>query len=460
MSLLAGMTSSMSLNARAARSGLLTIGGYGGGQLIRLASNLILTRLLFPEAFGLMALILVALIGLALFSDVGITPAILQSKRGDDEDFLNTAWTVQVIRGFVLWGVACVLAYPYALFFEEPMLAQMLPVAAMALAISGFRPTRLDTANRHLMLGRVTVIDLCIHLSGVTVGVILAWITGSVWALVISNVIGAAIDLALNSTFLPGLRNRFRIERSALNELFSFGKWVFLSTVCGFTYQQIDKMMIGKYLPIDTLGIYNIGATLATMTWFLGTLLARRLLIPIYRERPPAASRENFLALRKMRVVATGFLLSLAAVFAVSGDWLIDFLYDPRYAAAGVVVVMMSVAYMPHLIAISYDQAALAEGDSRSFFMVSFSRALLQGLCLWMGLEQGGLVGALAGLIGAALLIYPVNVWVALRARAWDPLHDVGFFLIAGGIAALAFWVNADAILELLQPGSVPGRTE
>ena len=341
------------------------------------------------------------------------------------------------------------MAYPYATFFEEPQLAQMLPVAAISLAIAGFRPTRLDTANRHLMLGRVTAIDLVVQVFGVSVAVLLAWWTGSVWALVFSNVIGAIADLVLNSTFLPGLRNRFKVEKEALKELINFGKWVFLSTVCGFLYQQIDKMMIGKYLPIDTLGVYNIGTTLATVTWFLSALLARRLLIPIYRETPPAESRENFLKLRKMRAIATYGLLSMAAVFALSGVWLIDVLYDPRYAAAGPVVVMIAVAHMPLLIAATYDQAALALGDSRSFFVLSFSRAALTGICIWLGLEYAGLLGALWGQIFAALLVYPVVVWLARKAKAWDPAHDSFFAVVAMAIAAVAFWLNGDAIRAL-----------
>ena len=68
-----------------------------------LASNLILTRLLFPEAFGLMALGSVVLVGLQMFSDAGIGPSIAQSPRGDDPEFLDTAWTAQVLRGVILW---------------------------------------------------------------------------------------------------------------------------------------------------------------------------------------------------------------------------------------------------------------------------------------------------------------------------------------------------------------------
>ena len=99
-----------SLNARFMRSSMFTMGGYVATQVLRLGSNLILTRILFPEAFGLMALVAVILQGLTMFSDVGVSPSIMQSKRGDDQQFLDTAWTIQVIRGTLLWLFACAIA--------------------------------------------------------------------------------------------------------------------------------------------------------------------------------------------------------------------------------------------------------------------------------------------------------------------------------------------------------------
>ncbi|MFN3500356.1 MAG: oligosaccharide flippase family protein, partial [Pannonibacter indicus] len=74
------------------RGTAISLAGTGGQQLLRLASNLALTRLLFPEAFGLMALIQTFMVGLQMFSDIGIRPSIIQNKRGEEADFLNTAW--------------------------------------------------------------------------------------------------------------------------------------------------------------------------------------------------------------------------------------------------------------------------------------------------------------------------------------------------------------------------------
>lgn len=97
------LTGGKSLFRRALGGGAFVAGSYVFAQFARLLSNLVLTRLLYPEAFGVMALVMVVLVGLQMFSDVGIGPAISRSARGDDPDFLNTAWTLNVFRGAGLW---------------------------------------------------------------------------------------------------------------------------------------------------------------------------------------------------------------------------------------------------------------------------------------------------------------------------------------------------------------------
>ncbi|WP_369385449.1 oligosaccharide flippase family protein [Limimaricola cinnabarinus] len=135
---LMGRLRSDGIGSRALRSAGITIAGFGMSQVLRLGSNLLLTRLLFPEAFGVMAIVMVVMMGLNMFSDVGITPAIMQSRRGDDPAFLDTAWTIQICRGFGLWLVALALAGPAAVWYDEPMLTQYLSVAAFSLVLNGF----------------------------------------------------------------------------------------------------------------------------------------------------------------------------------------------------------------------------------------------------------------------------------------------------------------------------------
>jgi O-antigen/teichoic acid export membrane protein len=440
-----------SLVERAARSSLLTVLGFGTYQGLRLLSNLILTRILFPEAFGMMALVTVFLIGLSMFSDMGVAPAIMQSKRGDDPDFLDTAWTLHIIRGGVLWGAASLLAYPLSLIYAEPELAWYLPVSALTLLISGFNPTKFETANRHLRTGRVILVEIATQVVGLIAAISLAWLTHSVWGLVISGVIGAVAQLVWIHVLIPGRGNRWRLEQAATHELIHFGKWIFLSTICGFLIYQGDKVILGKYLSLDRFGVYNIGYFLASFPLMLGTMIIRRVVIPVHRECPPRQSRENFLRLRKMRFFATSILLSLLLFVAILGGGLVDFLYDDRYQMAGAVVVSLACMLVPQIIVLTYDQAALAEGDSQRFFVLSAARAVAITLGMLLGVQWAGLFGALIAQGIAMVVIYPVVIWLARKQGAWDPLHDLVFFVIGGGLAAAIFWLHWDDVSLLIQ---------
>ncbi|MBO9400977.1 oligosaccharide flippase family protein [Shimia sp. R9_3] len=449
MSRLQQITKGQSLAARALRSGGLTILGYGGSQALRLASNLILTRLLFPEAFGLMSLVWVFMQGLNNLSDMGVSQSILQSKRGEDPAFLDTAWTIQVLRGAALMVMTWALAAPAAAFYDAPELAQILPVVGVTLLISGLFPTKKDSANRNLVLGRLTAIDLGAQVIGLVVGVLAAWATGSVWALVASAVTTLIIQLIFYHLMLPGAGNHVRWERPAARELIQFGKWIFLSTAAGFLLSQGDKIVLGKFLSLSALGIYNIGYFLASFPWLLGGMLAGRLLIPIYREKPPHESAENRAHLHKMRLMLSGGLFALLASFALLGPWLVETLYDPRYALAGGVVVLLALMQIPQMIALTYDNAALAAGDSRGFFLLAATRAGLVMTGLIVGGTQFGLTGALIGHGLAMLLAYPVVIWLACKHAAWDARHDALFWAVGVGVGALVWALHQKSIFAL-----------
>ncbi len=436
------------LFAKAMRSSALTASGFAVSQVIRLASNLVLTRLLLPDAFGLMALVTVAMIGLANFSDVGIGQAIMANRRGDDDDFLDTAWTLQVARGALLWLATCALAAPVAGFYDEAMLAQILPVAGLTLLIAGFNPTRIETANRHLMLGRVTLLDLLSQTLGVAVMVVAAIATASVWALVLGGLVGALAKLVLMSVFLPGARNRFRWDAGAGRELVHFGKWIFFSTVFGFVIAQGDRVILGKYLSLEWLGIYNIGFFLASAPLLLGGAVIGRVMIPLYRHGA-AGPASNFAKVRTMRRILTGVLLGALLAMAFLGIPLVEALYDARYAAAGPVVILIACAQIPNVIGMTYDQAALAAGDSRRFCAVLAAKAALFTALFLAGAEIGGLVGALAGQGLALLLAYPLVIWLARRYGQWDPAHDLVYATASLACAAAALWLNWDAIVLL-----------
>ena len=438
-----------SLTARVVRSSSLAMGGFAFSQGLRLLSNLLLTRILFPEAFGLMALVMVLLSGLSMFSDVGTSQAIQQSKRGDEAIFLNTAFSIQIARGVLLFLLGCAFAYPVSRFYGEAVLFPMIMVASVQFLFSGFMPTRVETANRHLLVGRLTMIDMASQVISLLIMLALALWLRSVWALVLGGLIGTANKVMLSHFFLPGEKNRIAWDPTAFQELFHFGKWIFLSTAFGFIISQGDRLILGKFLALDDFGVYVIGFFLGSFPLMVGAAFNGQLLIPVYRDRPPRQSRENFLKLRKLRTTVSAIIFVLLAILAFIGPWLVDVMYDDRYLSAGVIVVLLSCFSFPVVVGMTYDAAALAAGKSSYFFFLSCMSATLTVIGLYFGVQWGGLVGALVGKMLGTVATYPIIVWLAWRLGVWDALHDLAFALIGLAIATAALWWHWPSIVGL-----------
>ncbi len=438
------------LKARAGRGAVWTISSIAASNFLRLVSNLILTRLLFPEAFGMMALVQIFITGLAMFSDLGTRAAIIQNDRSDESAFLNTAWTLQVLRGFILWVFTCAIALPMAIFYTEPMLAQLLPVAGLTALIGGFTPTRVNTANRDLVMGRISLIGIGTQAMGIVVMIILAWLLQSVWALVFGSVISELVKQLLYIVLMPGHKNRLEIDRSSLRELFHFGKWIFLSTACGFLINQADRAILGKFITLEMLGIYSIGFFLASVPLLLGRPLASKIIFPLYKQRPPWESPENRRKIFRLRWLLTGALVAISAILALSGNFLISFLYDPRYALAGPIMVLMVISQLPIVILSSYGSVMLAAGDSRRYMNRIVTTAIVQMVLLYFGILYLGIVGALIAPGIAALVVYPLLAQSTHLYAAWCPKHDAVFAGLGCIIAISALWVNWESIQKLI----------
>jgi O-antigen/teichoic acid export membrane protein len=130
---------SMSSVKRLAIKGIFwTIAGDGITQIIRFGSHLILTRLLVPELFDLVSLAYLLIAVVNVFSDIGLKLSIIQNQRGENQEFLNTAWTMQVIRSFFIGLCVILVTLPVANFYKEPGLLWLMPVLAINTIIGGF----------------------------------------------------------------------------------------------------------------------------------------------------------------------------------------------------------------------------------------------------------------------------------------------------------------------------------
>ena len=438
------------LRARAWRGTAFTMLHIAGSKLLRLGSNVVLTRLLFPEAFGIMALASTFMQGLKLVSDTGVVQSIVRSDRGDDPAFLNTAWCVQILRGLLLWGITFLIAGPLARFYEEPILQQLLPVVGFSIFILGFRTTNASTARRHLILGRLVSIELGTQIVGIVIMIALAWWWQTVWALVIGGLAGTIVTVIAQHIWLPGIRNKPEWNREAFHEIFSFGKFIFLSSTMGFLLNNADKLILGAYLSMADFGVFNIGFMLATLPFMVGKAINNTIVFPLYRQRPIKESAENRRKVLGARRLVTAASVGMLVALAFIGIPVVDFLYDDRYALAGPVVVLMCFASVPLVVVESYRSVFMAAGDSRSNFILVFVGAILQVALLLAGVAWLGTFGAILAPTVTNILLMPLRVYLLRPHQGWDPLADAVLNTSGFALTGLACWLYWDQVVLLI----------
>lgn len=442
--------------ARAIRSAGFILIGFGGQNILRLLSNLVLTRLLFPEAFGLMALVMVFLTGLQMFSDLGINVSIMQHKRGEDRDFLNTAWTLQIIRGLGLWLVCCAIAWPASLIYKEPQLLELLPVAGLAALIGGFNTTKISVANRNLRIGVQVMTGLGAQALGILCTVILAWLWRDVWALVIGTLLGALLQNLLQHRMLPGPRDRLHWDREAAHSIIHFGKYIFLSSIAGFLSNQGDRAVLGGYIAMSDLGVYSISYMMAQLPFLLVQTAGSKVMLPLYRQFPDLSQPDSRRKVQRARRMIQAGAMAIICLMAVCGVPLIHLLYDDRYNMAGPILVLMCVAMTLRMSSALYDGSYLSHGNSKVHFYLNAWRAALQTACLFIGVSLYGVLGAIVAQGIGVLVVYPMQAVITRRYHSWDPLADAAVTLagvVAAGIGAWLYYPEMVAFFEWTLPG-------
>lgn len=406
------------------RGSLWALAGYGGSQVLRLGSNLILWRLLYPEAFGLMALVNVFITGLTMFSDVGIGPSIIQNPRGDEPAFLNTAWTIQVVRGFALGIAGAILAAPVAAFYGEPDLIYLVPVVSLNSIISGFNSTSVMLATRHIKLERITVVDLTSQLLGLLAMIAWALMYRNIWALVIGGNVSTFARLVLSHTYLIGPRNRLHWDKECARALMSFGRWIFFSTLLTFAVSQSDRLLFGKLLPMDQLGVYSIATVWAALpitvlSSVLGTVVFS-LLSRVANEGGNVSAA--LLSSRRPWLILCGYGISC---LVAGGPALVLFLYDTKATEAGWMTQLLAAGSWFYALEGANSRALLALGKSKWLAIGSLAKLTGMIVCIPLGMHWFGFPGAVAGLAGSEILRYTASLVGCTRLRLHTQLDDL-----------------------------------
>ncbi len=415
----------LSLRHRILRAGSWSVFGHVGQQVMRLGSSVIITRLLAPELFGLMALMSSIYAVVALLADVGIRQSLVRSPRGDQPLMLDTAWVMSIGRGFVIWFGCILIALTIWLMQraqvfapESVYAASILPlviiVGTSVSVIHGFASTKMITAERQLEQKKVMMIGVLSLAATITSMIVAALFTKTVWPLVLGTVVGEFVYVALSHWWLKGHNNRFHLDRDCAREIVNFGRWIMASSAFHVFATNGDRLLLGAWASQSQLALYYIALVLAQAVDAVAGMLFGTVVTPALSEvirRDPAKLREAYWKIRLpcdvAFVLASGFLVA-------TGELVVKVIYDARYHGAGEILQILAFGILFTRYNIS-GSAYSAMGHSKYVMTTCFARMVSLFMLLPLANHWYGVQGAYWAIALHAALTVPVFFYLDHR---------------------------------------------
>ncbi len=271
-------------------------------KLLAILQAFILARYLLPEDFGLFGIVLLAAATIEILSqETGIRTALIQ-RQDDLRPYLDTAWTIHVVQGFLRGILLFSGAGMIAQFFGEAQATGLIQVYALVIIIYGLENIGVVYFFKDLQFHKQFILIVSSEFIGAVLTVALAIITGSVWAL-ITGMLCTVCSRVLLSYALHSYRPRLRIDWQRYRELFRFSGWVWLASMLAFFRLQGDNLVVGRILGASMLGYYRLAFSIAGLTGTeIGNTLGR-MMLPLYsrQQREVAELRSSYLQLTRLQ---------------------------------------------------------------------------------------------------------------------------------------------------------------
>lgn len=232
-------------------------------KLITPITNIILARILTPEAFGVVATLTMVISFAEIFTDAGFQKYLIQHEFKDKVDLeqsTNVAFWSNLTLSFIIWLFIGIFSEPIAVLVGNPGLGYVLTIACVSIPLASFSSIQMALYKRNLdfkTLFKVRIVGICIP---IVVTVPLAIYFRDFWALVIGTIasnIANAILLTAYSSWKP----EFYYSLTKLREMFSFTSWSMIEAISIWLTGYVDVFIIGVYLNEHYLGLYKTSIT-------------------------------------------------------------------------------------------------------------------------------------------------------------------------------------------------------
>ena len=451
-----------SLQHKAIRSGAWVGVSTVFTAALTLLRGIILARLLTPEIFGLMAVSMMAIRLMEIFTETGFGQALIHRKDGFEEA-RDTAFTMLVLRGLGLAALSLIAAPLVASFYQEPVLQSIVAVIGISFILSGFQNINTVALQKNLDFRRLTYLELATATLGFVASVGLAYWLRSVWALVFGQIANAAIVSILSFIIVPG-RIRFEFKVPIARELYSYGRFITGLAIVVFLSRELDNAIIGKILGMQMLGYYVIAYSLANIpSTYLSKMIAK-VMFPLFSQLQSDAAALRREYARGIRLV-TSVAVPVSAAIIVLAPQVILALYGAQWAEATIPLQVLAVFGCFRSLWMLNGYLYNAIGRPEIDFHTNLGRLVMMSILLFPLTTRFGLLGASLAVTIPMVLQFGLGIWLSDRhigARASTVttpfvLAVAQSALLAAILMAVRSVISADPKMTLILLAAVCG---
>lgn len=395
------------------KSGIWSVGMKGGTRGLQVLSLIVLANILGPREFGLMGIATITYTALRKFSELGIKSALIQRSEANIDDYLDTAWTLQLARGGAIAAVLVVGAPAVAWFFDEPRVTLILQVIAVAPLLAGMINPSTVYFRKDLDLHKHFAFEMSGALSRFVVSVAIAVVYESVWALVAGFIV-ADLSRLLASYALHGYRPGLNFDRLHARELVGYGKWITASKAMAFVLTSGDDAVVGRLVSTTGLGYYQLGYRLAKMPTMEMSRSFSTVVFPLYSKLQDDTESLADVLLRSLRLLSFMAFPAAVGIGLTAPSFTAGLLgeqWEPIAPVMQIVAVYGAFAAMTSVFSDVWN--ALGRPDFTA--KINGVRLVLTGALIIPATLEYDLVGAAGAVVGVYLLTVPLQIHITVR---------------------------------------------
>ena len=413
-----------------------------GAKLISVVVNLILARVLAPEKFGTVAIVLLITDILQVFVESGFGTALIQKKNADDLDF-SSVFFFNVTVCLILYTLLFLLAPWISGLYRNPELVSIIRVVGLILIISGVRNVQQAYVARNMLFKRFFFATIGGTICAAVVGIAMAYRGFGVWAYVaqylVNNLVGTLI-LWFTVKWRP--KAVFSLER--LKGLFSFGWKLLASSLLNTVSEKLRPMIIGLRYTSADLALYNEGMLFPNLIVENVNSSIDSVLLPALSEQQDSKERVRQMTKHAIRISSYIMWPLMFGLFACARP-LVSLVLGEDWLPCVPFIRIFALYYAMYPVHTSNLNAIKAVGRSDIFLKLEIIKRILD-FALVIGTLFISVRAMAYGLLAEGIICLFINSWPNKKLCGYtftEQLKDIlPSFLLAAAMCAAVFAIT------------------